>query len=544
MGGATGLLRSLNRAQGMARMPSEDYDSQFKEYLWLLWVRKGSVLVVAAMVAGAALIYASRQPKTYSSVAEVLVNPVTTDPFKQVGLGEYIVLDPQRALATSVDVEHLAARRLGGALLPAVVSVTAPERTSTLVFKAVSRLPTAAQRTAQAYADAYLEFRQQDLAANVESISAGLEQRIEEIGVQISEVQSSLAAAESEPQRTAIELRRRSLADQRDSLEERRTQLVLPDNIRVGRILHPASHAVSGGSSRSKTLAFALFIGLALGSAQAILRARFDQRLRGRTDLATGAQAPVLALIPEVPSTRSRRLLTVMSSGSPDAEAYRALRETLLFAVNEHGIRCLMVTGANPGEGKTSTTANLGVALAQGGKRVILVSADLHHPQLQAYFPTDTEFGLTSVLNGERSALETLSATPVSGLRVLHSGPLGLASRDLLSSPAMRRTLSELEQEADIVLIDTAPVLTAADTMSLAPLVGAVLLVAAADRTTLVALGEARLRLEQVGAYVVGAVLNNVDLGRARFDQGYVRQNGTPSSNGVGVSSGDDGWSA
>lgn len=514
-------------------------ESELREYLWLLWVRKASILAVMAVAVGAALLYSSGQPEVFTSSAEVLVRPVNLDPKARGNIAAFMNLEPERRVATSNEVSELAAKDLGDVGAPASISVNAPQESNTLVFTSSSVFPLAAQRTAQAYAESYLRFRLQEVLDELRDASRPLEQRIAELNVQIEDVQRTLSGAETESQRTALQIRFNSLFSQRAFLEQRRNDLILPENLQVGRLLHPAALPFApSGPKRGRTVILALFIGSAFGVGQAIVRARFDPRLQGRRDLSLGAGAPVLAVIPKLPSgdgQAEHRLVTVISPRSPEAEAYRALRATILFAISVHGTKSLVVTSATAGEGKTSTAANLGVALAQAGKRVILVSADLHRPALDAYFSHQNDVGLSNVLAGERKALDALRTSIVPGLRILRCGQPGAVPPELLASETMRSTLDDLKEEADLVILDTPPVLTAADTLAMTPLIDAVLLVAAAERTTCAAFDEARLRLEQVGAHVIGAVLNNVDRARVRFDQRYDRHI---------LSSADHGWSA
>lgn len=504
---------------------------ELRDYVWLLWMRKGSILAVVAVVVGLGILYSARQTTLYQSSTEVLVRPVNWDPTRPHDGGTYLVdgipgladfrnLEPQRRVATSEEVSRLAAERLGG-LQPAGIVVEAPEDSNTLIFRTTSPSPVAAQRTAQAYADAYLAFRRQEALDDLSDTLGPLEHRIEELNLQIDDIQRRLSAAatDTETVRTALQIRFNSLFGQRQSLESKLNDVLLPEKFSVGWVLHVAGLPVDPVSpNHRKNAALAVVLGAALGVGQALVRSRFDPRLQGRRELAAGVGAPVLALIPGSPGQHNG-LVTVSASGSKGAEAYRMLRATVLFAFHRQGLRSLLITSPNAGEGATRTAANLGVSLAQAGKRVVLVSVDLQRPGLQSYFTGAGDFGLTSVLTGEGHGFGAVTGTFVKGLRILHSGPANDASSELLASDDMRRVLDELERDADLVLIDAPPVLTAADTLAVAPLADAVLVVASADRTTCAALHEARIRLEQVGAHVIGAVLDGVDGARARFDK-------------------------
>jgi capsular exopolysaccharide synthesis family protein len=175
----------------------------------------------------------------------------------------------------------------------------------------------------------------------------------------------------------------------------------------------------------------------------------------------------------------------------------------------------IMVTSPHAGEGKTVTTANLGVALAQAGKRVILISADLRKPRLHHFFGLDNHTGLTNVLSGGVSPWQAVKNTRVENLQVMPSGPVPENPAEMLGSDAMGRLLSVPTDMADYVLVDAAPVLAVADAATLAPLTDAVLFVADAQRTHRGSVEQARRQLEQVNAHIIGAVLNNFDPSKA-----------------------------
>ncbi len=174
-----------------------------------------------------------------------------------------------------------------------------------------------------------------------------------------------------------------------------------------------------------------------------------------------------------------------------------------------------MVTSPHAGEGKSVTTANLGVALAQAGKRVILISADLRKPRLHQFFRLANHTGLTNVLSGEVSPWQAVRNTLVENLQVMPSGPVPENPAEMLGSNAMGDLLSVPSEMADYVLVDAAPVLAVADAATLAPLVDAVLFVVDAQRTHRGAVEQARRQLEQVNAKIIGAVLNNFDPSKA-----------------------------
>jgi capsular exopolysaccharide synthesis family protein len=270
--------------------------------------------------------------------------------------------------------------------------------------------------------------------------------------------------------------------------------------------------------------AIGLIAGLAFGIGLAFVREQLDDRLRGRADLEERLGAPVLVVVPRVPGWKRRKdakLITVEQPKSAFAESYRTLRTSILFAAAQRGVRTLMVVSPTAGEGKTTTAANLAVVLADAGKRVILVSTDLRKPRVQRFFEVSNEVGLSNVLAGEVKPWEALQDPGRENLRLLTSGPVPTAPAELLQSEQMGELVEELREVADFVILDTAPVLLVADALALAPLVDGVLVVVDAETTSRGAVTSARDQLEQLGAPVLGAVLNNFDPSKAKAYSSY-----------------------
>lgn len=209
-------------------------------------------------------------------------------------------------------------------------------------------------------------------------------------------------------------------------------------------------------------------------------------------------------------------LATLSAPASPAAEAYRRLRANLMSAGRdgEAPLRTLLVAAASPSADKSQVAANLAVAFAKVGKRVILVDCDLRHPALHSLFGVQNATGVSSALRRDESLPDgaplPMQDTEVAGLRLLTSGPQVDAPADLLASPAMHRLVDRLAAEADIVLFDAPPVTVATDASELATQVDGVLLVVTAGLTKRDDAAAARQMLSQVGARVVGAALVNV----------------------------------
>ncbi len=208
--------------------------------------------------------------------------------------------------------------------------------------------------------------------------------------------------------------------------------------------------------------------------------------------------------------TSHAHLVMLADPRSAAAEAYRTLGVNLRFAGVDEEVRRVAVTSPGVAEGKTTTVANLAIALAEGGHRVIAVDADLRQPSLHLLFGLENREGLTTAALANAAAPLPLQDTLVPGLRVLTSGPLPPSPTELLASRKLDHVLALLSEQADYILFDTAPVAVLADTAVLAPRLDGVVLVVGAGRTRRDLARQAKEHLERVHARILGVVLSGV----------------------------------
>jgi capsular exopolysaccharide synthesis family protein len=206
-------------------------------------------------------------------------------------------------------------------------------------------------------------------------------------------------------------------------------------------------------------------------------------------------------------------LVTLNEPMSPASEAYRNLRMNLQFAALDKKLRTLLVTSPGPGEGKSTTLANLAVTMAQLEQRVIMVDADLRRPCLHQLFDLKNDSGLTTMMV-EDQALDSppLQNSTQKGLQLIASGPLPPRPSDLLGAKRMETVIEKLLAQADILLFDAPPIMAVTDAVILATKVDGVLLVVSAGETKREHVQQALERLNKVNAHILGTVLNNVAL--------------------------------
>lgn len=206
------------------------------------------------------------------------------------------------------------------------------------------------------------------------------------------------------------------------------------------------------------------------------------------------------------------QLVTLLEPRSTVSEAYRILKTNLTFKNVEGQLKYIAVTSSLPGEGKTTTAANLAITLAQGGKKVFLVDADLRKPTLHKIFGLGSFGGLTNLLIDDKDPLELAKSFENYSLKVLTAGPLPPNSSELLASRRMKTVLEQIGKVADFVIIDCPPTLGLNDVLVLAPVVDGYLMVVGSGKVPRNALRQAKEQLEKVGANLIGAIVNNVDL--------------------------------
>lgn len=216
----------------------------------------------------------------------------------------------------------------------------------------------------------------------------------------------------------------------------------------------------------------------------------------------------------------SDRLITALAPNSAAAEAYRALRTNLLYAVVDEPPKVIVLTSPGPREGKSTTFVNLGVVLAQANKSVLLLDCDFRKPVVQKIFGLRNLHGLVDVVVGERT-LQEVWHEPLPGLKVVTAGPIPPNPAEILGSRRFAELLARVRDEFDYVLVDAPPVELVSDPIILATQGDGVLIVLDAQNTRKGAFRHSIRSLETVGANVLGTVMNNADKGLDSYYYGY-----------------------
>ena len=260
----------------------------------------------------------------------------------------------------------------------------------------------------------------------------------------------------------------------------------------------------------ARNLALGVVLGLLLGLGLALLRDLLDTTIKNEKDCSEVTEATVIGGIAFDPDASKNPLIVQADPHSPRAEAFRTLRTNLQFVDAANHPRSIVFTSSVPGEGKTTTTANLAITMAAGGTRICVVEGDLRRPRLLDYMGLDGALGLTNVLIGQADLDEVLQQFGNSSVYVVGAGSVPPNPSELLGSAAMQATLRELESRFDAVIIDTPPLLPVTDAAVLSTIAGGTVVVVGAGRVDSDHLTKSLQSLEAVKGRLLGLVLNMI----------------------------------
>jgi tyrosine-protein kinase len=505
----TNAPRELHPVPSEGTLDIREFMSKVGRHKWL-------ILLVAASVTLLVAIYSYSRPSVYDSTAQFLVRPTLVQPL-QANPFDSVSMATEMQLVTSAQVADIARETIGGTvtLQDALdsVSVTNPANTQILDISYSAHSPAEAQQGAQAFAQAYQTYKHDQALGTIKTYSETIRAQITELDGEIADLNNRIAASTDPAEQ-------QSLTEQRNSVDTARlasqNQLATVATLSTdpGQVVEDALRPTSPVSPKHKLdLALGLLLGLIAGVVLASLRDQARDRIQAPPLVARSLDAPILGSIP-----RTHRLLVgtahLASVDEPHgqaAEAYRTLRTNLLAVCRESKAKTILITSARQGEGKTSTAANLAVALAQAGRSVVLISADLRNPRVHAVFGIGNEQGLGQVLEGTLPLDEAIVETDLADLRILPSGPVDAVDEpvELLQSDRMGEVLQECCR-SDFVIVDGPPIFPVADSLVLADLVDGVLFVTDAQSSTQASVAQSRRQIHQVGGRILGGILNRV----------------------------------
>ncbi|GIU83791.1 MAG: hypothetical protein KatS3mg008_0566 [Acidimicrobiales bacterium] len=511
----------------------EDGPRDLRDHIQVLRRRRFVFLASSGLVVLVAMVFTYLQPPAYRSTAEILfpqeTSPIGDTPTRAVDAARRIANEV--TLIESALVDREADRAIG---LDVDCEADSARDADVIRVHATSGDPHQAARMADACVEAYLRVRAARDLDQYEQSAEVARRRIAEIDRKLQELEarsrqsgesadssevSEPGASESEAVPAATEEEISRLSSERIVWVERLAQIeAAGDLARISgpRVIDEARVPTSPIRPRPlRNGILAALVGLAFGTAVAFLVDFLDDSVKSTEDAHRAtAGLPVLALVPRVATWRGREAqapATLAQPSSPAAEAYRSLKTAIQFKTLDAPPKVLVVTSPGSGDGKSTAVANLAVAAARSGMRVVAVSCDLRRPRLHEHFHISNHLGFTSVLAGEASLSAVVHRVPeVEDLLVLPSGPPAPNPAELLQTARAREVFRILREEADLTIVDTPPVIPVTDSLVLSEIADAILLVVRAGSTGRRATHRAVEMLAATRARLVGIVFNDV----------------------------------
>lgn len=511
----------------------ERSDLDLRHYVRVLRRRSPIIALVMIFAIGAAVAFTVLSTRVYAATTTLLLGSTTPE---SVFSNLPAFQDPasratQIQIMQSRELSETVAKKLG-ADAAKVRGLTAEgvvdTNLATITVKSAN--PRVAQRAANLYATTYVSTRQKQAVDSLLAASTIVTTKLAELQTRLSTLEQQIESADPAP---SPELRtaRDAVSLQVRTYQEKLDQLQVDAALKSGgaQVVEKAAAPTSPIEPRPiRDVGLAALLGLVLGTAAAFAAEFLDDKMHTSEDVARyGNGLTVLAEIPPVPGWRDRkapRVVTLTEPGSITAEAYRSLRTSVQLIALRKPLRSLLVTSPMAAEGKTTTAVNLAVTIARTGQRVVLVDLDFRRPRIAQFFDVP-DVGVTSVLLGDASLAQAIREIPISSdvppLAVLPSGPIPSNPSELLGTDRVAEFVASLQSVADLVIMDSPPLLPVTDALVLSHRVDGVLIVVGVGQTRRRHLRAAVELLEQADAPILGGVLNASTGGQARRRYGY-----------------------
>ena len=492
-------------------------------------ITKWAFLIAAVTLAAAVASYAySRSsPPVYSASTTILVNqaqnPATPD-YNSILTSERLTQTYSQLIKTrpilSRAIKDLNLP-LSTAALDRLVDVRVIRDTQLIQLSVESGDPVAARDLANTLAKDFIDDNQTQRLGETASSQKVLQQQLSDLGDQIKALDSRLAAVRTATGAQSPEAQQlQSLLSQEQvtysQLVKAQDDMSLAESRVLDqiRVVEPAETPDIPVRPRVLlNVLLAATAGLIVGVGLAFLLEYLDDTVKSPDDALAITGLTSLGTIMRMPGNdqSSRRLVDELPRHSPLAESYRALRTNVDFARVSQPGQTILVTSSNQSEGKTTTLANLSIVMAETGRTVIAIDTDLRRPMLHHVFDLGNDLGLTNLLlTNEPDLRSAIVPTRISNLRVITSGPIPPNPSELLGSARMERLLERLREEAELIMLDSPPVLAVTDPTILAARVDGVILVVDAGKTRNESLARAKDTLDRAAAHLLGIVMNRV----------------------------------
>ena len=520
---------------GVDQAENIDIAIDIKEYFYLFWSWAWLIMLIGLLAGASTYFLSKRATPIYQTTTRLLVSdpPVmrsldyTTIVSSQTMTNTYAEMLVERPVLQGV-IDQLALT-ITPEELEESISVQMVRDTQLLVVTVEDPNPFLAVDIANSIAMVFTQRISQLQAQRYASTLEGLAKQVSDMEQQIEATSKAIAVETNPEQQLQLEARlteyRRLYSDLVTNFEQvRLSEAQTSTNVVVSEPASLPSHPVRPKVTRNTLLAVVAGMLVAAGLVFAI--DVLDDSIKNPEDIRQKFKLPILGMIHWHEMTDEKPVCKTQPR-SPAAEAFRSLRTNITYSGVDTPLRRILITSPTPQDGKTTISANLAVVLAQSGKNVVVVDADLRRPQIHQKFGLLNRIGLSDLflvvrpLNGlPRGAIQD---SGIPGVAVVPTGKLPPNPVELLASKKMADFLNLLDDEYDIVLIDTPPVLSVTDAAALAPGMDGVLLVVRPGKTKLRDFQQTIEQLQAVGAHILGVVLNELRSSSRKYGYYYAR---------------------
>jgi capsular exopolysaccharide synthesis family protein len=491
-------------------------------YLALFWQWAWLIFLVAVLAGGAAYMYSKRLTPIYQSAATVLINQTTSSQYDI----SYVTPETYSKMMTAQPVLDEVARQLnyegGGYGLD--VSVSYSQTSQLVVVSARSEDPEFAAQVANALVEVFSQKVLSSQQDRYTSSKQNLQKQIDDVDAQVKNIENQLQNAQTDVERVSLSNKLSDIQSIYSNLVMTFEQVRMAEAENVPNIVSiepavPSGSPISPKVQRNTLLA--TLVGALLVMAAIFAFDALDDTIRTPEEITRKLGLPVLAVISHFDNTQEHPV-TEEKPRSPVSEAFRSLRTNVQYTSVDYPLQTIMVTSAEPGEGKTTITVNLAIVFAQGGRRVTLVDADLRHPSIHKRLEYANRSGLSSLfMNSVENLNGTVQKTRIENLSIVTAGDIPPNPSELLGSQKMGRILAQFKDISDLVLMDTPPVTAVTDATVLVPLVDGVLIVVKPGATRFTSIRRTIEQLNRANANIIGVVFNDLNLRSTRYRYSY-----------------------
>ncbi len=521
--------------------------ADLRQYAALLWRWAWLILLAVVLAAGAAYITSQLMEPVYQATTTLLINEAPS-----ANVSDYTAILTSERLArtyselltkrpildevlTRLDEMGLSVEFEDVSDLADVISVQLVRDTQLIEVSVEDKDPERAAVIANLLVDVFSQQNEALQTARFAESKASLQEQLTRLNGQIHNTVAAIEELGDDPrqeaERTRLEAELAQFRQTYSELLQSFEQIRVAEAQSTSNVVQVEPAIPPEKPIRPRVLlntALAAVVGGMLAVGAIFLMEALDDTVKNPEEITRHLGLPVLGTILKH-EIEDGSLIALHSPRSPTAEAFRSLRTNIQYTSVDYPVHTLVVTSPDAEVGKTTVSANLGVVLAQGGKRVVIVDADMRRPRQHQRFKLPNRRGLSSFFvyqslfgDGQPLPEDLLQASQVEGLSVITSGKLPPNPSELLASEKMQSLLNKLSTEvADVVIVDSPPVMAVTDAVVLASKVDGVLLVIKPGETRLETARRSVEQLRRVGANLIGVVLNEVDPKSGRYGYYY-----------------------